>query len=73
MKPQEKYNQVCEQVSCLEKSIDFIDDYITKIECKHKLKKVNKLLYDEYRYGSSIYDLKCLFKYIDELSQMVNL
>lgn len=71
MTPQEKYNQVCEQVRCLEKSIDFIDNNKTKFECEHKLKKVNKLLDDEYRYGSSHYDLKCLFKYINELSQVL--
>jgi hypothetical protein len=71
MNPQEKYNQVCEQVRCLEKSINFIYNYNTKIECEDKLKKVNKLLDDEYRYGSSYYDLKCLFKYLDELSQVL--
>lgn len=71
MTPQEKYNQVCEQVRCIEKSIDFIDNNKIKIECEHKLKKVNKLLHDEYRYGSSNYDLKCLFKYLDELSQVL--
>jgi hypothetical protein len=71
MTPQENYNQVCEQVRCLEKSIDFIDNNKTKIECKNKLKKVNKLLDDEYRYGSSNYDLKCLFKYIDEVNKVL--
>ncbi len=58
MAPQEKYNQICEQIRCLEQSNE------TKYE--HKLKKINKLLDNEYRYGSSKYDLKRLFKYIDD-------
>lgn len=69
---QEKYNKVCEQVRYLEKSMYFVDNYDTKIKYENKLKKVNKLLDDEYRYGSSCYDLQCLSKYIDELSEVLH-
>lgn len=71
MNQQEKYNQVCDQVKILEKSVDLIDDYSIQKKCQNKLKKVNKLLDDEYRYGSSYYDLKSLFKHIDELSKVL--
>jgi len=72
MLSQRKYNQVCEKVRCLEKSMYFVDNYNTKIKCENKLKKVNKLLDDEYRYGSSCYDLQRLFRYIDELSEVLH-
>ena len=68
MTPQEKYIYVCEQVRVLEKLI-ILDE--KNIKCENILGKVNKLLDDEYRYGSSSYDLKCLFKYINKLSSLI--
>ena len=68
-----KYNEVCDTMRGLEKSKQFIDDTDVLFKFEKKLKKVYKLLNDEYRFGSSYYDLKCLSKYIKDLESLTKL
>lgn len=60
------YNQTCDKVNRLQTLLIFTEDIIRN-NCQKKLNKINKLLDDEYRYGSSNCDLKHIFKYINDL------
>jgi len=61
---QQKYNELCEKVEKYKK-LNFLDS-----KMNNYISKVEKLLNDEYKYGSSCIDIYYLTKYMNKCKQI---
>ena len=66
---QEQYNQYCELVQLYHKYQ--LDDTNNQTKLNKYIAQVERLLNDEYRYGSSRLDLYFLQKYLNKCEQLV--
>lgn len=66
---QEQYNQYCELVQLYHKCQ--LDDTNNQTKLNKYIAQVERLLNDEYRYGSSRLDLYFLQKYLNKCEQLV--
>ena len=65
---QDKYNQYCELVQLYHK---YQLDGVNQVKLNKYIAQVERLLNDEYRYGSSRLDLYFLQKYLNKCEQLV--
>jgi len=68
---QEKYNEYCDSVRCYKKLS--LEDETKQSELDNYLHKVDRLLLDEYKYGSSWLDIHYLEKYLNKCEEFVQL
>lgn len=66
---QDKYNKYCELVALYKKYN--IEDALKQAELNQYISRVERLLNDEYRYGSSRLDLYFLEKYMNKCEELV--
>ena len=67
---QETYNYSVDRVNFYKKNVYIVDDKLQKDFTKY-IVGLEKLLDDEYKYGSSWYDIKMIEKYMDKCEQLV--
>lgn len=65
---QDKYNKYCELVALYKKYN--IEDSLKQAELNKYISRVERLLNDEYRYGSSRLDLYFLEKYMNKCEEL---
>jgi hypothetical protein len=68
---QEKYNEYCDIVSIYKKLNLLNETKQSKLD--NYLQKVDRLLFDEYKYGSSWLDIHYLEKYLNKCEKVVQL
>jgi hypothetical protein len=68
---QEKYNDYCDTARCYKKVN--LEDEKKQSELDNYLNKVDRLLLDEYKYGSSWLDIHYLEKYLNKCEEFVQL
>lgn len=66
---QDKYNQYCELVQLYHKYQ--LDDINNQAKLNKYISQIERLLNDEYRYGSSRLDLYFLEKYLNKCEELV--
>lgn len=66
---QDKYHKYCELVALYKKYN--IEDALKQAELNKYISRVERLLNDEYRYGSSRLDLYFLEKYMNKCEELV--
>jgi hypothetical protein len=66
---QDKYNKYCELVAMYKKYM--MNNELKQAELNKYISRVERLLNDEYRYGSSRLDLYFLEKYLNKCEQLV--
>jgi len=70
---QEKYNELCDIMRVYKKTINLLLNEKDKQDLERCVKKLEKLLNDEYKYGSSWYDIRMIEKYMDKCNKIVNI
>lgn len=66
---QDTYNKYCDMVQLYHKYQ--LDDINNQAKLNNYISRIERLLNDEYRYGSSYLDLYFLKKYINKCEQLV--
>jgi hypothetical protein len=70
---QEKYNELCDIMRVYKKTINLLLNEKDQRDLERCVKKLEKLLDDEYKYGSSWYDIRMIEKYMDKCNKIVNI
>lgn len=65
---QDKYNKYCDMVQLYHK---YQLDSVNQAKLNKYISRIERLLNDEYRYGSSYLDLYFLEKYLNKCEQLV--
>lgn len=70
---QMEYNNIIEKIKYYKKNMYIMDDNIQQKNMNNYIIKLEKMLDDEYKYGSSLYEYKLIQKYINKCENLVNI
>jgi hypothetical protein len=69
---QTEYNNLSEKIKCYKKNMYIIENSIQKKNINNYIIRLEKMLDDEYKYGSSLYEHKLIQKYIKKCDQIIS-